>query len=180
MQVGTIDLRTLLTADPLGYRVVRLAFNPASGAILAVMAATEATTSRRRLFRRTLADPAYEEILAPSDACEFADVLVCESAALAFASVRTITPSVEYVLYALDLLHGNALVEVPPPHDSSGERLWLADLLSASHDGSCIYLTVGTQSTGNDGSVSINYFVARMTASTGEIVRLARLASPYS
>lgn len=169
-----------MAADPIGYRVVRLAFNPASATIIAILATAERTTSPLRLFRRTLADLTYEEIPAPTEMCEFTGIAVCETAALAFASVRGGPhQGAEQRLYAIEL-PGGALSEVPVLRDSTSDRLWIADVLTASHDGATIYLTLGTQRAVADGSVKIEYYLGRMVASTGEVTRLGPMASPYA
>jgi hypothetical protein len=154
-------------------------FNPPTSCVLV---AVGPVVEKRgvRVFLLCPGAATYREILTGRDEHYFTDVTVASEAPIAFVRVRNSTSPPEATISAVTLPDG-VLHPIPAPVDRGSRALWVNEVLSASADGTFVYVVIGYRAAPRaDGSYTVDFAISRMSVHTGVVEELVELRAVFA
>jgi hypothetical protein len=170
--------------EPNVERVEGLQYNSAAQTLIITIFRAPFGAPQRRIFVRGIEEARYREIV-PPDRRHFNETVTCHGAAFAFSRCSDHADEIYTAICAIHLPRGS-LSETPSPsprNDKPQLRMTISRLLSASFDGSEIYVIMAYMPpfvAGSTSSVYCEYKIERMSTKTGEHEVIAVLPTPYA
>lgn len=179
LPLSLIDARGAEIAHA-GWRATNLFFAPSVGVVGVVFDSGEA----RRIFVRGARETAYVEIEWSRPNLVVSNVVVAEKRPLAFLVASEVAPrggrsAVGLLRIDVDA-RSAAFIPSAEPHEGE-TRIWVSELLSASADGSVLWVQTGHQGVPRaDGGWSVRYHISQVDVASGVISKITRLQGPYA